>query len=388
VSNRWFRFVIALLALAAAAAAGYRILQQERQLVGDMAAARSAAFAAERSIANVSEFKSALHAYIAQGQGRGFWTGRAAMLIDALRAAILEVDAAAVAAGVAKTEGLDLTDRLSAAEQRARDHLREDQQLLAGEVIFTDARDLTDRLRLQIARARDQIAEAADTRHNAIRREQAMLAVAAAGIMALALLLLVPPGRGPETIKIVETPITPAAAKAPPVAPVSVAAPPRVTPTALDDVARLCTDLAKIGSSAELSPLLDRAAAILGASGIIVWMSSPDGRELYPAASSGYDARLFTRIGSIARDASNLTAAAFREGAARTSAAMGPAAAALAMPLIAPTGAVGVLSAELRDVMEVDSDRMAMATIVAAQLAALLGSMSVADAAPAQKAQA
>ena len=208
--------------------------------------------------------------------------------------------------------------------------------------------------------------------------------------MALALLLLVPPARGAETIKTIKTvdaQISTAGARATPVAAVTVAPAPRPTP-GLDDAARLCTDLSKIGDSTELSPLLDRAASLLGASGIIVWMCSPDRRELYPAASSGYDARLFTRIGSIGRDASNLTASAFRDGVVRTSAAMGPAAAALAVPLIAPTGAVGVLSAEIRDVMDVDKDRVAIATIVAAQLAALLGSISAADSTPAHKAQA
>ena len=144
----------------------------------------------------------------------------------------------------------------------------------------------------------------------------------------------------------------------------------------LEAAARLCTDFGKIADSTELAALLDRAAGVLGASGIIVWLASPDRRELFPAAAAGYDARMIARIGSTPRDASNLTAAAFRDGVVRTSAAMGPSSAAIAAPLMTPQGAVGVLSAELRDVIDVDADRIALTTIFAAQLATLLGSMS------------
>jgi hypothetical protein len=115
---------------------------------------------------------------------------------------------------------------------------------------------------------------------------------------------------------------------------------------------------------------------VLGASGAIVWMTTPDRHELYPAAGAGYDARVLARIGSIRRDASNVTAAALRDAAPRTSAGLGPSAAALAVPLMTPLGPVGVFSAELRDVDTVDEARLAVATIFAAQFATLLGSMA------------
>jgi GAF domain len=120
--------------------------------------------------------------------------------------------------------------------------------------------------------------------------------------------------------------------------------------------------------------LLARAAKVLDASGAVVWMASPDGRELYPAASAGYDERLLTRIGNIPRTANNVTAGAIRSGTPRSSARDGQAAAALAVPLLTPLGAIGVLSAELKNVPEVDETCLAMATIFAAQLASLVGS--------------
>lgn len=146
----------------------------------------------------------------------------------------------------------------------------------------------------------------------------------------------------------------------------------------LAEAAAVCVDLARLSDSAEISKLLERAASVLNASGIVVWMASENRGELFPAAAAGYDDRLLSRVGSIPRDASNLTAAAFREGTARTSPSSDSQAAALAVPLVTPDGPVGVLSAELKAVPQVDGSRLAVATIFAAQLSMLLGSMAVA----------
>jgi hypothetical protein len=157
----------------------------------------------------------------------------------------------------------------------------------------------------------------------------------------------------------------------------------------------VCTDLARVAQTNEISGLLERAAQVLDATGVVVWMSSQDRSELFPAASAGYDDRMLARIGSIPRGAANVTAAAFRDAAAKSSPGLGPSAAALAVPLLTPLGPAGVFSAELRESTEVDPQRMALAAIFAAQLASLLGSMAppVADTTettgpPAQQAQA
>jgi hypothetical protein len=401
MSNRWLRFVIAILAIGAAGAAGYRIFQQEQRLAADLNSARNTDMAAEAALITISELKAAMHAYVAEGQGDAFWTARAGTLVDRLRAATLELEPAASAAGATLTETLDLTDRLAAAEQRAREHLRAGQRLLAGEVIFTDARDLLDGMRLQIAGARRAVAETAGRTHAEIRREQAMLALGAAGILAFATLLLVIPGGAAAgtaaTVPAATTakterdepaarvtsrasiaPRTTASPGAPTVStPARDVAPaaPVVSTVSLREAAAVCTELGRVSQSIEISALLERGAKVLNASGAIVWMASSDAREMYPAVSAGYDERLITRIGAIKRDANNVTAAAFRDATPRTSTALAASAAALAVPLMTPLGPVGVFSAEIRDVTSVDESRLAVATIFAAQLATLLGSM-------------
>jgi hypothetical protein len=397
MSNRWLRFGIAFLALGAAAAAGYRIVEQEQRLNDDVVVARSIDVAAETALHTVSELKAALHAYISEGQGHAFWTARAATLIDRLRGAILDLDSPAAAAGVPVTEALDLTDRLGVAEQRARDHVRSGQRLLAGEVIFTDSRDLLDAIRLQVARARTGLATSAEAQQADVRREQALLALGAGGILAFAILLLVVPGRPvagaplntasePAVANVnsrLSAPLHAPGAPGTPSAPHAPGAPgapgaPSTSPPwlSLREAAAVCTDLGRVSQSIEISALLQRAANVLDASGVVVWMASSAGRELYPAASAGYDDRLLARIGSIPRDAANVTAGALRDAAPRTNPALGSSAAALAVPLMTPIGPVGVFSAELREVSEVDEARMAVATIFAAQLATLLGSMA------------
>lgn len=392
MSNRWFRFVIALLALGAAGAAGYRISQQEQRLAADVASTRTSALAAESAAATVSELKAALHAYVAQGQGYAFWTSRADTLIERLRASVLELDEPAAAAGATLTETLDLTDRVAASEEKAREHVRAGEQLLAGEVVFVEARDLLDAIRLQIGRARTQIEVAGGARQAEIRREQALLALGAASVLGFAVLLLVVPAASAMSDA---APAIPTPAVIPPV--VEAATPPVTPPVKaatsnLTAAAAVCTDLARVSQSNEMSSLLDRAARVLDATGVVVWMSSQDRTELFPGASAGYDERLLARIGSISRDAANVTAAAFREAAPKFSTAAGSSAAALAVPLLTPLGAAGVLSAELRDTVEVDPHRMALATIFAAQLASLLGSMTSAvttsETAPPAQAQA
>jgi hypothetical protein len=298
------------------------------------------------------------------------------------------------------TEALDLADRLAASEQRAREYVRGGQALVAGDVIFTEARDLLDGVRIHVARARDDFNLTARTSLAGVRQQQVMLAIAGLGVMTFALLLLVTPATKAaaySTAAGAKSDASSSAASTPSTRPVTSATSLPSSPTRsasssaqLRDAASVCTELGRVSQSVEISPLLDRAANVLSASGIIVWMSSTNRDELFPVASSGYDERMIGRIGSILRMDANLTAAAFREGAPRTSAGLGPSPAALAVPLLTPQGPVGVFSAELRESAEVDADRLALATIFAAQLSTLLGSMAStsAEAPPPQPAEA
>ena len=371
MSNRWIRFLLALLAILVASAAAYRVVQDEQQLAGAITSARNAQFAADTALSTVEDLKAALHAYVAPGQGLPFWSARAALLLDKLRSSLLDVDKAGTAGGGSIGASLDVVDRLAAAEQRARDHMRSEQPLLAGEVIFNEARDLLDGLRVQIARGRDQIMSTANARETALKREQMMLVAGAVGVLTFVMLLLVPVGRrrdrNPE----------PRAAEPAPADDGRLLTPPRSIVVSADvgALASLCSEIAAVTDTNQIEPILDRVRDILGARGVIVWLSSSDRMELHAVATSGYDPRVIARLGPIHRETSNLTANAFRENASRTSAAAGTTAAALAVPLPSPDGPAGVFSVELAAGTDVDDNKLSAARVIAAQLGSLLGSI-------------
>ena len=138
-------------------------------------------------------------------------------------------------------------------------------------------------------------------------------------------------------------------------------------------VAALCVDLARVVDTRALPSLLDRTADILDASGIILWIADPDGRELNPIFAQGYPQQLVNRLGTIPRDAENATAAAFRTSLLQTVLADSISGGAIAAPLVTSGGCVGVMAAEVRHDSERQDEKLAAATIVAAQLATLVG---------------
>ena len=84
-----------------------------------------------------------------------------------------------------------------------------------------------------------------------------------------------------------------------------------------------------------------------------------------------------SRLGTILRDAENATAAAFRTSLVQTVKTDAVSQGAIAAPLVTPAGCVGVMAAEVRHEGEKDAAKLAAATIVAAQLATLVGPPSV-----------
>ena len=137
--------------------------------------------------------------------------------------------------------------------------------------------------------------------------------------------------------------------------------------------AHLCTELGRVEKSSDVQPLLQEAARILDAIGLIVWVWDPQVEELTPALSHGYSDKVLAQLPIIRREADNATAAAFRS--AQTCAINGSDhdSGALAVPLLTSAGCAGVLAIELPHGREQTRSVGAVATIVAAQLAPLIG---------------
>ena len=144
-----------------------------------------------------------------------------------------------------------------------------------------------------------------------------------------------------------------------------------VTPRLLT-TAQLCRELARVEESRQLPNLLERAAKVLDASGIIVWVAEPSRQSLAPAIAHGYDHRTVARMGSIHRDANNAAAAAYRSSEVRTVAGDATTSGAVIVPLMTSDGCIGVMSAEMKAGSEKDESSQALATIFAAQLATIV----------------
>ena len=147
-------------------------------------------------------------------------------------------------------------------------------------------------------------------------------------------------------------------------------------------VAQLCTEFARVGSTEELQRLLKESARILDATGLIVWVWHTQSGLLQAALAHGYSERMLSQLPGVRRDADNPTAAAFRSAETRTINGSDAVNGALVVPLLTPEGCVGALALELRNGGERVTGVRAVATIVSAMLAQLVGPVRAAEPEP------
>ncbi len=371
--------LVALFVLAGGVSA-YWFWTGESRARHDARAARtfeSAAFAVEHG---VLDLRAAQQAYVAAGQGDEFWISKAAAATLAVRSAL--DDARLHATSPLAQSGIDSASSalqdFEQVDRRARDYTRGGQKLLASDLIFADGLEITGAMIASVDHARTAEVQARELAIASARRE-GMVALGAAAVVGFVVaLLLVPvspaqgtPDRGLATaatsmnlgLTVDRTPFTNPESQ-------SLVAVPSVD---LGMVASLCTDLAQVADTRALPAILGRAAKVLDAPGVVLWIADPDGRELSPIVTHGYSQQMVARLGTILRDAENVTASAFRTSLMQTVETDAVSNGAIAAPLITPAGCVGVIAAEVRHRGEKDSMKLAAAAIVAAQLATLVG---------------
>jgi GAF domain-containing protein len=143
---------------------------------------------------------------------------------------------------------------------------------------------------------------------------------------------------------------------------------------------QLCTDLGRVSDLEELKQLVGQAADLMDASGIVIWISAPDGTYVHPALSHGYPPHVMARMSRIPRSADNAAAAAYRTGQIQIVLAHpGESNGAVVAPLLSTDGCIGALSAEIRGGGESSESVQALAAIFAAQLAGVLHTASAAQ---------
>ena len=407
--SRAVRVTLMLLTIAGFGAAGYFAWTVDRQ--SRTAGQAAATFDQTRitALRDAYELRSTQQAYVAAGQNETFWFGKATQLVESVRAAINTLRSSAVPAAALDEidAALAAVDEFEQADRRARNYAASGQKLLASDVIFSAGLEAANGITTALEKAGTALTESSGRAAREALLRQAMALGGAIGFAIFALFLLTPlPSRASETPAIAATEPSssgdtlmlreetkppqrrvaatrdprevqrrkvqnaPGSAPAPAPPPQSATVTPGVE---LQGLAAVCTDLARLSDTSRLPAILERAAVALDASGLVVWISDQDGAVLVPIASHGYPASVVSRIGTLRADGQNATAAAFRTGLVQTVPANASSNGAIAAPLLASVGCRGVMAAEVRAGAEKNPARLAVASILAAQLAALLG---------------
>ena len=414
MERRWVRIAIVFVTLATLILTGNQIRLSELALDDEQNEERVFTDLSWDLTLTLADLRAAQQAYVAIGQDRVYWTAKVSSHLDTARSGLDNLRG--LATSPAAIEALDSADvavvDLERMDGRAREHVDLEQPLMASDLIFADGLELSGRVATNVGLAR---ASERDTRNETIRAARSLqraMVLTATGVGMLAVVLLVPMRRKESPalestaadVKAVGTgelgqsledrmldeldldaangsppsETTSPSATAVDTTPTSAAASPEPVPN-LRVAADLCTDLCKLTDTNELPELLARAAALMNASGIIIWVRDSSGHALRPVIGHGYPRQTLARLGSLPEDGNNATAAAYRSGRMQVVERDDTTSGALATPLLAADSCVGVLSAELREGWESSEAVQATLAIMAAQLATLLSSDPPAD---------
>jgi hypothetical protein len=268
----------------------------------------------------------------------------------------------------------DAVTRLIDLDARARENLRFELDLIAADLIFSEGRPIVDRLVTQLRALRAAERTRAGTERATLARESLVIigGVALFWLVGLVLLLRVPgPRREPQQLSLRTAPSF--------AEPAPITEPALQTSSSIDlgGAADLCTAISRLTATAELPDLLARAAAVLDASGLIIWMSA--GEELFAVTAHGYDPIVISRLGPIGRQADNATAASWRSGELKIVPGDMISNGAVVAPMFGPDRCIGVLAAEMRHGRESDADTRAVTALIAAQLATVVSAWPAAS---------
>ena len=397
--SRALRLVLAAMCCIAFGAAAMFLVTSEKQVAQRRANMRAFDLRAREVTDALADVRAAQQAYVAAGQGVAFWMPKVDQTMDAIASSLLMLQQSAtdaVSKGALDEAGTTLGE-FSTVDKRIRGYITSDAQLMAADIVFTEGGETAVTAARQVERARIEEHQGLDAFEAARRKEEAMALAGAGGLLLLviAVLALMPAhaaresdstsswaidGRDmrPSADSTDETvalrhigrpgPKTREAA-----VPLDVSK--HATASTIKAAAQLCTELGRVGDTEELKTLLGRAADLLDASGLMLWMATASGDELCPALAHGYDPQTLARIPPVPRSASNAAGAAFRTATLQIVLSRpGSSKGAIVAPVLSADGCIGVLSAEMRNGAEASETVQAVAAIIAAQLAGVVAS--------------
>ena len=268
----------------------------------------------------------------------------------------------------------DVTERVASAVATAEENLRDGHELMAADLLQDEAKPGAEAMRAAVLEWRAAEDNATDTTRAALMRQLWMVFGGTAAFWALGVLLLAPrpavaaPAAASLTIlsePAGEAAISASVEAAPTEAPAPAAMPPGVD---LIPAAELCAEIARADSGETLATLVDRAAGVIGASGLVVWLEGSD--ALVPALAHGYGPHAQGLLGRLPFSEENVTTRAWHSGELQWVDGSMRTRAALAAPMFQGPRRTGVLAVELADGTVASPLTRALTSILAAQFAA------------------
>jgi hypothetical protein len=419
MKNRILRTMFVVLALAGQAAAGFFVFRAEQEKAAAREAVVSLTRDAGRAQAMIGDLRGAQSGMVANGQDPSYWVPKVAALAQDATGALKKLGSGPLASETAQdlTAATDALASFVRTSDRVRDLLASNQPLTASSISFGDAAQYLSTASAALSSVAPSEALAVDRSAAHVRLLEAYALLGAAALTLLVLLIPLPragqvqpaasdpavPTVGLGLSLAVPSPVEldalgrsgfdldiqrnspPASADVPPEPPheseeeivhdLQRESQLRLNTEAQVDLAgaaRLCSDLARVKDGSELPGLLARAAELIDASGIVLWIAGPGGTVLRPAASHGYSDHTLAKMKSLAGRSENAVSVAYRTGQMEVVRGGKDRNGAVVTPINAASGCVGAVAAEIRHGAEVSPAVQAVATIIAAQLATLV----------------
>lgn len=329
----------------------------------------------------LAELRGAEAGYVAAGQKAEDWMNKATGASAQLESAIANLTTATTSPDARQhyESAAALVGELTATDRKARALITSGQELVASDVLFQEGAEPARKLTTELFVARE--IEMAAFEKTAVSLGWMSLGANGA-VFAIGLLLMFLGTRGAKDdagaadesqnghIDLRSAPAAPVAASSAPGDPGG--DPFAASSVDLSGAADLCVDLGRILDGRDLQGLMARAATVLEAKGLVLWVSEAGGTVLRPSVAHGYSDRVVQRMGTLPVEGDNVTSLAFRTLQPQVLRSSFDGHGALAVPLITSGGCVGVLAAEVQGAKPGDV-RFAVARMIAAQLSTLVG---------------
>ncbi len=369
-----WRFLVLVVLLATGAPAAWSSWNTSRQIAQLDRSQRDLSDRVDGLLATLDTVTTAQQAYVTPSPGQD--PARVVELIGQLNAEMerLRSQLRSTESGRTLQAVAAAAATLNDVEMRAQEHVRSGQNFMAADLIFSDGRAADDAIAAGLRTIRASESDAYATARADALDLQLTIGGAVALVWIVGAFLLM---RLPASVRESPADIGPTQSL------LTIEEPRHDLPLPagpdLQAAADVCTAIGRLTSAADLPRLLQQAAAVLDASGMVIWMAA--GEELFAAAAFGYPPQVIQKLGPINRSAINATAAAWRNGTLQTVSGGHDARGALAAPMLGPDRCVGVLAVEIGVGQDADATRRAVAMMFAAQLAAALAGWPAASAA-------